>query len=78
MPPHPLQEIVEEAMNLLSIYAPSVYAEMKGWEFVTRLQKIRAGILNTQQQILNYAETGQVIPDSSENLALTLNNLGIR
>ena len=70
--------VVEETMQLLARYAPSIWAEMKGWEFTTRLQKIRRGILTRQQQIINIATTGQAIPPEAGQLDLLLNDLTVK
>ena len=69
--------IVEETMQLLSIHAPSVYAEMKGWEFITRITKIRRSLIVSQTQILNIAEFDTALPpdNSLGAVALGLSNL---
>jgi len=67
--------VVEETMQLLSIHSPAVYAEMRGWEYTTRLQKIRESILTNEQGVINFVETGQIIPDEAGALALQLNEL---
>ena len=70
--------IIEETMKLLAIHAPAVYAENRGWEYVTRLQKIREAILSNEQAVINFAETGQVLPADSGALALQLNELQLK
>ena len=53
--------------------APSVYAELKGWEFTTRISKIRRGIVASQQQIINFAEFGSPLPPQNTQSAVALN-----
>jgi len=69
--------IVEETMQLLSIHAPSVYAEMKGWEFTTRISKIRRALGITQQQIVNFVEFDTPLPPDNTmgSVALGFSNL---
>lgn len=63
---------VESMMLQLSILAPSVWGEAKGWEFETRLQKIRESILSSKQAVSNFAETGQILPDANDQLGVML------
>lgn len=65
---------VEALMKDVYLQAPSVWGEMKGWEYVSRLQKIRRAIIARQAQILNIAETGQPLPDAGA-MALALAKL---
>lgn len=66
-------DIIEETMQLLSIHSPATYNEMKGWEYTTRLQKIREAIMTNEQAVINYAETGQILENPTSALAFQLN-----
>ena len=70
--------LVEETMKLLSIHAPSVYAEQKGWEFTTRITKIRRSLISSQQQVLNVVEFGQPLPPESQEGALATGLLDLQ
>ena len=70
--------IVAEAMKILSIYSPAVYADNKGWEYITRVQKIREAILTNQQGVLNFAQTGNILPPDTGALAMQLSELQLK
>lgn len=48
----------EATLQFLSIYAPGVYGDMKGWEFQTRIKKIRRAVITREAEVINLAATG--------------------